>query len=502
MRTILSSTLKRNIAANFVGSIFQALVSLAFIPLYLKLLGIESYGLLGFFATLQTMFALLDMGLSATLTRELARLSILSDKHQEMRNLVRSLELVYWGIALLVGFIIIIAAPFFAYHWVKAGNLSPQVIERTIVVMGFAAALQWPSSLYNGGLMGLQRQVLLNSINVGASIFRNVGAVWVLWMVSPTIQVFLVWQAVTSALITGVLALSLWQSLPRGEGPATFQKDLLASLWRFAAGMTSISVLAVILTQIDKIVLSRMLSLELFGYYTLASTVALSLTRLFTPVFYSIYPRFTQLVATENVDELLQLYHKSCQFLAVLILPAATILTFFSFEVMLLWTHSVATATNTNELVSILVCGTAINGLMNAPYALQLAYGWTRLSIFKNVVAVAFLVPLTIFLSSRYGAVGAASAWLILNLGYLLIEIPVMHFRLFRHEKARWYRQDVGVPLLASLFVGTVGRVLLSGGRSLSATAVYIAVISVMTLAAVVLSVPTMRSRVLARRAT
>ena len=41
--------------------------------------------------------------------------------------------------------------------------------------------------------------------------------------------------------------------------------------------MSGIAVLAVILTQMDKVILSRMLPLEMFGYYALASTVATSL---------------------------------------------------------------------------------------------------------------------------------------------------------------------------------------------------------------------------------
>ncbi len=483
-----------------MGSIWQAFVALAFIPLYLKFLGVESYGLLGFFATLQAMFALLDMGLSSTLTREMARLSILPDKQQEMRNLVRSLELVYWGVALVIGVIITAAAPLLANHWIKAGNLSPQVIERTVLVMGFAAALQWPSSLYNGGLMGLQRQVLLNSINIGTSTFRNAGAALVLWLVSPTIAAFLIWQAVASALTTGILAYNLWRSLPAGHAPPTFQKKLLASLWKFAAGMTSISVLAVILTQIDKVVLSRMLSLELFGYYTLASTVALSLTRLFTPVFFSIYPRFTQLATAGDEQGLRVLYHKSCQFISVLVLPAAVVIAFFSSDVLLLWTRNPLLAERTHLQASILILGTALNGMMNPPYALQLAYGWTKLNILSNAAAVVFLVPVIILLSMNYGALGAASAWLLLNVGYVVFMPPIMHHRLLRGEMWPWYLQDIAVPLLAGATVAGLARWLLPEIASTSVMTIRLVVVSALTLGVTVVSVPTMRSRIFRQR--
>ena len=94
------SLLKRNIAANFAGNIWQALMGLAFIPLYIRFMGVESYGLVGYFATLQALFVLLDMGLSSTLTREMARLSVLKNNAKEMRDLVRSLEIIYWIIAI------------------------------------------------------------------------------------------------------------------------------------------------------------------------------------------------------------------------------------------------------------------------------------------------------------------------------------------------------------------------------------------------------------------
>jgi len=42
-----------------------------FVLLYIKFLGIKAYGLVGFFATLQRLFIILDMGLSTTLNREL-----------------------------------------------------------------------------------------------------------------------------------------------------------------------------------------------------------------------------------------------------------------------------------------------------------------------------------------------------------------------------------------------------------------------------------------------
>jgi O-antigen/teichoic acid export membrane protein len=66
-------SVKRNIAANYLGQVWTAVMGLAFVPLYIRYLGMEAYGLIGVFAMLQTWLSLLDFGLTPTLTREMAR---------------------------------------------------------------------------------------------------------------------------------------------------------------------------------------------------------------------------------------------------------------------------------------------------------------------------------------------------------------------------------------------------------------------------------------------
>jgi O-antigen/teichoic acid export membrane protein len=424
----------------------------------------------------------------------MARLSALPGREQEMRNLVRSLEVIYWSIAILIGITVIAMAPFIAQHWVKAEQLSAQTIEQAILIMGFAMALQWPASFYSGGLMGLQRQVLLNVIIIGMSTLSGAGAVLVLWLISPTIQAFFSWQIIISSINTCLLAWFLWHRLPYTGKTATFQKQLLAGVWRFAAGMFGIGILATILTQLDKIILSKMLTLEMFGYYTLAGVVALSLYRLIAPLFSAIYPRFTQLVTLGDRDGLKQLYHKSCQLMSVLILPVTVVVAMFSYEILLIWTQNPLTAEKAHLLVSILICGTALNGLMNIPYALQLANGWTKLSLYGNLIAVIIMAPMIIYLTSQYGALGGASVWVILNSGYFLIGIPFMHRRLLISEKWRWYGQDVGLPLAASLIIAGLGRFFMAGQMSQVATALYLGIVSISTLAITAMATPVTRA--------
>lgn len=463
-------------------------------PLYIHFMGIEAYGLVGVFATLLALFFLLDMGLSGTLCREMARLAVQPDKSQEIRDLVRTLEIPYWLVGLLVAIIVILSSPFIAYHWVNVENLSPKSVQTAIIIMGLVIAFQWPLSFYSGGLTGLQRQVLLNSINVVMATFRGLGTVLILWLVSPTVEAFFLWQIVVSAVHTGLIAFFLWRSLPNAAEKPHFRRQLLLNIWRFAAGITGITILSAILMQLDKVILSRMLTLEMFGYYTLASVVAMTLYRFISPVISATYPRLTNLVALGAKEELTLLYHKSAQLVSVLVLPAAVVVALFSKQILLLWTRNSTTAEHTHLLVSILVMGTAFNGLMNIPYALQLASGWTRLTFFVNLVSVLLLVPLMIMLANWYGAVGAASVWVILNCGYILFAIPIMHRRLLPTEKWRWYREDIGIPLAVSLAVAGVFRLTVPAPDQQLFQVVYLALVSGLTLVITAMSTSVTRN--------
>jgi len=456
------ASVKTNVIANFAGRAWISLMSLLFVPLYIKFMGIESYGLIGIFISIIALFSLLDMGLSSTLSRELARLSATKDSAQESRNLVRTLEVIYWGVGLVIGLVVMLLAPVIAHHWVKTQGIPAKTVQQAVMIMGLVAAIQWPSSLYAGGLMGLQRQVRLNGVWMSMATIQHGGAVLVLWFISPTILAYFTWQIFISIVQTLLLAYSVWKTLPATHNESVFKKDLLQKNWKFAAGMTGITIIATILTQADKVILSKMLTLTVFGYYILAFNIANAVIGLVNPVFSAIFPKLSQLIVEEDNENIVSdYYHKGCQLASIIVFPVAAILAFFSVQVLQVWIRDPVIVQNTHLLLSLLVLGSTFNAVMILPLSLQLAHGWTRLSFIKNVFAVIIYVPLLLWLVGIYGATGAAIVWIILNVGYFLIEIPIMHNRLLVNDMWRWYFKDVGIPILIAFCVVGLSRILL-----------------------------------------
>jgi len=452
---------KINIIANFAGKAWAGIINFAFVPLYIKFLGIEAYGLIGIFISLIALLSILDMGLSATLNRALSRIAFSPDADQEARNLTRTFEVIYWVIGIVIGVFVLVLSPVIATRWVRAEGIPLLTVQHALMMMGFVVAIQWPSSLYSGALAGLQRQVLMNGIRSTIGTLQAVGAILVLWLISPTIYAYFIWQLVMSVVQTIVLYYAVWSALPRTGSPPAFDRLLLNKHFQFAAGMTGISVVVTVLTQMDKIILSKMLPLHMFGYYVIAANIGSMINVLVQPVSTAVFPKLAQLSGTADEAGLSKLYHKSCQMTSVIVIPAAMTFLFYSEEILTVWLRNAETVQQVNLIAKIMVLGSCLNALMTLPYNLQLAYGWTKLALVQNLVSILVLAPLLIFMVQYAAAVGAAIVWVILNIGYLLILMPIMHTKLIKHELRSWTIRDVGLPAIAAVATIAVSRFLM-----------------------------------------
>ena len=452
-----TARVRRNVIANFAGKVGTALLNILFVPVWMRQMGVESYGLVGAFSSLVVILSVFDLGLSTTLNRELAIRSSDVQQARDSRDLVRTFEIVFWSVGLVAGGAIVIFGPAFADRWLHAEKLSPGTISRAVVLMGIVVVFQWPATLYSAGLQGLQRHVSLNIITVIGSLLRTCGGATVLWLIAPTIQVFFAWQALVSAIQTLLMAHQLWSGLPTPGCRAIFRLQALINCWRFAGGVASITLLVAVLTQVDRLILSRFVSLELFGYYSFAATVAIGLNALVLPISSALFPRLTQLAGSPDQTELVRVYHFTCQLVALFVIPMSICVALFAGDLLSFWLRDPITVKQTALLVSLLTVGTALNSIMAIPYNLQLANGWTALSVYVNLVALFVIPAAMVFFVEQWGPAGAASGWILLNLGYVLFEIPIMHRRLLRNQMWYWYAIDVALPAGLALTLAVLG---------------------------------------------
>jgi len=454
-------SVKRNFIASFVANLCTAVVSVLLVPLYIDFIGIEAYGLVGIFGMLQAMTSLLDFGFTVTMNRELARYAAQPEAADEMRDFVRTLELIYWGIAIVIGIIFCVFIPTFGVGWIKTVSLPQNTIRASLILIGLIVASQWPFSFYAGGLIGLQKQGQLAIANVLLAIFRGVGAILVLKFIEPTVEIFFVWQLSVSSISTVLVVILLWRNLPSSSTHPRFEVSQIKRVWRFSVGVSAVSILALILSQMDKVILSRILTLDVFGYYVLAGAVCTNLYMLVNPIYNAVFPRLIQLVENGDQAALGRFYHQSSEMLAAILVPAVVILALFSEDIIFAWTGNRSTAVHTGPILTLMSIGTGMHGLAHVPWGLQLSYGWTRLGFGLNLAGVIIFVPLVVVMASTYGAIGGAAAWGMVNTSYLLVSQVLMHRRLLKGEMWQWFSVDVGRPVIASLLVAGAGKMLI-----------------------------------------
>ncbi len=471
-------------------------MGLAFVPLYIKYIGIEAYGLIGLFAILQAWLGILDMGMRPTLGREMARFTAGARDSQSIRDLLRTAEMIGIATAVAIAVGVWAVSGWLATDWLRSEKLPVATVAKAFSAMGGVTALSFIENIYLSAITGLQRQVLQNVVASIASTVRSLGAFLLLAWVSPTITAFFLWQGAISLANVIVYGYIVYSTIPLAPRRVRFSPTELVKIWRFASGMLAITILSLLLTQIDKVLLSRFLSLTAFGHYVLAGTVANALYILTGPISVAYYPRFSELAALGDTKKLGAAYHQSAQMVTVLIGAVAFVLIAFSHTVLRLWTRDEGLTIHVESLMVVLVTGTMIHGLMWIPFHLQLAYGWTALSIKVNIVAVIVLLPGLWLAVVRFGAIGAASVWVLLNVGYLIFHIHFMHRRLLPDEKWRWYCQDVALPIAAAGTTAFLCRYMVPKSPGLLASFVYLLASAASVLVATVLAAPLVRQQV------
>ena len=290
------------------------------------------------------------------------------------------------------------------------------------------------------------------------STLRGLACVGVLIFISPTIYAYLVWQLLCSVLAAGLFCFMAYQSLPPSSQRVTFSTTAIRNVWRFAAGMAAVSVTALLMTQTDKLILSKLLSMADFGIYTLATMVAGIPQMLISPILLALQPRLTAQHAAAEELAFASSFHMGAQIVSAVLGSASIVVIFFSADILAAWFHTQTVSHATATLISILPVGNLLSGLLMMPYLSQVAHGWTGLTFRWNLIAVTIQVLLLVYVTPYYGAIGAAWIWVVLNAASFAVVTTLMFRRIFVAVRRAWIVTDIACPLFAALCVAALAK--------------------------------------------
>ena len=419
--------LRTNVLANATGRLVPGVLTLVSVPVLVAVLGTEAYGLIGFFAVLQMMFGMLDQGLTTTATREVAGNRAEHLEPRVSQTLVRSLEAVYWAVAIAIGFTIAGGSGWLATRWLNTSELPSSDVRVALVASGIAIAARWPASLYRGVLDGLELQVTQNVIAIAAAIARILGGIVVVLAIEPSVTAYMAWQAIVASAEVAVVCAVAWAALGGGVLRSRIDGSALRRVWRYAAALNIVGALALVMANIDRIVISNLLPLEQLGYYTIALTAASLIPHLAAAVSVAILPRFAGAAARGDSAAIRGTYRQATGVVAYVTVGSALTLAFFSSEVLRLWLPSGGAVEGAAVVLALLGLAYLFNALYTVPYTLAVATGHARVPLMANVVGAPLLAAVMIPVVARWGIIGAASASLGLMVAFFVWYLESAH---------------------------------------------------------------------------
>ncbi len=414
-------TLVKNALSNYLGAGVVILAPIIALPWYLNALGAKQYGLVSFIAFLQTILGLLDAGIGQALIHEFAvRYGSSAAARRDAAAILYGFERIYWIFSFCVGCVLFLSAGFISDYWLKLDGISTSL--GVFAVYGSAAIFmfQFPGFVYRSFLVGVQAQTSLGVVTMVSTLLRHGGAVLIL-QTYPTLYAYIVWHAICLLLETLGRAMLAWKVLNVERKMIQWNMGMLQTTWRHVAGLSGATLLGVLTTQVDKVLLSRMVSVEDFGKYMIASTLSLGILQLIAPLIQAVQPRAIQLHASP--EKLRKLYMKLILIIGAMILFGAITFSCMGEWVLFMWLKNAHVVAYIYPIMTVLLLGTALNALYNVGYLDWIVHKNVRGIRNVNILSLILSILIIPVLVSLLGVVGAAFGWVVVNVIGLLLSL-------------------------------------------------------------------------------
>jgi O-antigen/teichoic acid export membrane protein len=449
--------LKRNLAVTYGSQLFMALVGIVMLPFYVRILGVEAYGIIGLYIALQAWLALLDFGLSSTLSREATRFRAGVAGAAETGNLLRFVEWVFLLLGMSLAAAIIVGAKAITLRWLQSDALGHSEIVTAVRLIGVVIALRFLAIPYRAVLTGLEDLAWLGFANVFVTTLRSIIVVTILWSFGATLPVFFTCQIAIGVLEVGILSARARNKLP--ITPSRLERlTVIKRHWRYSLSLAAVSAIWVAATSTDKVLLSGLLSLQDYALFSIASTAAGGVLLVSGPFAIVFGPRIINLHAKGDRDGLVHMYGTATQLTLVTAVPAGFLIALFSKELIWAWTGDVEIAAKAARVLTLYTLGNCLLAIGGLPLHLQIAAGRLRLHILGTLLFVASLLPFVWYATSTWGMEGAGAAWLAVNALYVIGWVPVAHYYFLPQSHWLWLTRRVVVILLPTAVCGLLIR--------------------------------------------
>lgn len=394
----------RNSIANLIGSIVPLLITLATVPVYLRLIGAERYGALAVIWVVFSYFGFFDFGLGQATAQRMAKLKESSvDERSQL----------FWTAFLLTLVLGVVGG---VVLWFFADQLLIHIENPSEAIYREAAlAILWlmPSlpvllttSVMNGALQGRERFVEINVIAVIGNTLIQILPLIVAYLGFVELE-YLVPAALTGRMVAGICLFYKGKTNVPLRMEVSFDKSAVKPLLTYGGWISVIGAVGPLLVVADRIVIGSIAGVKAVSYYTIPYSLTSRAMMLSGSLANSIFPK----LAGMSEIEAQKLADRSTAILIALLTPLVIIALPLINPFMTAWVGR-ELAEKGAYVGEIILVGTWINALV-VPHNIYLQADGKKLK--KVVLIYLFEIPIyftLLWFGLKYwGIAGAAVAW-------------------------------------------------------------------------------------------
>lgn len=402
-----SRLLARNTLWNLVGNAAPMLVAAICIPLLIKGLGTDRFGVLTLVWAIIGYATLFDFGLGRALT-QLVATKLGSGEDHEVPTLVWTSLLLLLVLGLLGAVIVLLLTPWLVNHALHV----PGVLGHETLYSMYLLAMSIPVVISTAALRGLleahQQFRLTNALRIPMGVLAYASPLLVLPFSKSLFPVVAVLVA-GRILAWGAHLLLCLRVMPALRQRIVWQRSAIGPLFRFGSWMTISNIVGPLMVTLDRFVIGSLLSVSAVAYYATPYEAITKFWIIPGSLLGVMFPAFSMSFAQDRNRTAL-LYERTVKYLLLALFPFILLVIAFAHVGLKLWLGA-EFAQNSATVLQWLAVGMFVNCLAWAPLAVIQGAGRPDLTAKLHMIELPVYVVILFWLTKMYGIEGAAIAW-------------------------------------------------------------------------------------------
>lgn len=397
-------SIRRHSLLNLAGSLAPTAVTLVTVPVYLKIIGLDRYGVLAIAWVFLGYFGVFDLGLGRATAHRIAVLREAAPKERSDAFWTAFTLNALCGI--VGGFCFWPAAKIYFSSYFHVAEALRLEILATVPWLAAAVPVATVSGVLVGALQGRERFLALNACSVLSSVLFQLFPLAVAWVHGPELAWLVVAALIARVLVLLVLFEECRRSIPFRMTPS-ISRRLAPSFFRYGGWVSVSSFLTSLMEASDRFFIGALSGAQAVTYYAVPYNLANRVTVIPTSLTIALFPRFAGVADDQERN---RLFDEAIRVLLVVVTPLVVV-GLVIMRPFLSWWLSPKFAEQSAIVGQILLLGIWANCLARLPYDRLQAQGRPDLVAKCHLAELVPYMAILFVSLLRWGVAGAAFAW-------------------------------------------------------------------------------------------